>query len=173
MNSDVKTSQLNPNSDALATGELSEAIARYLDGEREYHADVLDLIRQLASGRLRPEDQTRIDEFHSRRHALLIERSDLLAIEARQNGSTAALSELVRLLPADRQRPLLAGIQSVRSLVIHTRLAAERLDRRLTMMHECLDEILTGQPPIRSSSYDRSGKLKSRPSNRSLLTRRG
>jgi hypothetical protein len=172
MNSDVKTIQLHPERDALAPGELGDAIARYLDGEREYHAEVLDLIRQLGAGRLRPEDQPRIDELNVRRSSLLNDRNSLLSVGAGRSGGLTTLGDLVRSLPVDRQPELLARIQEVRSLVIHTRIAAERLDRRLTMMHECLEEILTGRPPVRSTSYDGSGRLKSRPANRSLLTRR-
>jgi hypothetical protein len=153
-----------------ATRDMGDRLARYLTDEHAYHADLLQLLRQFGAGRLTADHQAQIDQLRNHREHLSRGRSDLLGSAPADGPST--LSELVQLCDSRSQRVLQTQIQSVRSLIIQTRIAAERLGRRFALMHDCLEEILTGKPPARSTSYDRAGRLTSSSSSRSLLTRR-
>lgn len=153
-----------------APHDVEDRLVRYLANEQAYHVDLLQLLRKLGAGRMTPALQTQIDELRCRREHLSRDRDELLRGAASHGSGT--LSELIQLCDGRSQPVLHAQVQSVRSLIIQTRLAAEQMGRRLTLMHDCLEEILTGKPPVKSMSYDRAGRLNSSPSSRSLLTRR-
>lgn len=162
----VATSSLGTSRTSHNVGEL---VLRYLADEQAYHVDLLQLLRQLGAGRFTAEHQEMIDDLRGRRERLSSERTALLN---RVPVDEATFSTLIECCEASQRPQLHAQVRSVRSFIIQTRLSAERLGRRLVMLQDCLEEIMTGKPPVKSASYDRAGRLKSSPSNRSLLTRR-
>ncbi len=155
------------------TGEL---LKRDLSEERGYHVDLLQVLRQLSAGALTPALQSAIAELHQRRQSitsLKVEILDRHAAERGRSGRDPTLSEIAYDFDATTQFDVQTQTQDVRRLIIQTRIAADRLGSRLSLMHQCLEEILTGKPSTKTTSYNREGRLQSLPSNRSLLTRRG
>lgn len=161
--------------DTVAQSPLSDLVLRYLSCERDYHLELLQLIRQLGGNGLSSQLQPHIEALSSRRDAVSVLREELLGAFQRETGRDdhAPISEIILSCSEAAQPELKSHAQQVRALVIQTRMATERIGRRLTLMHDCLEEVLTGNRPSKSTSYDRAGRLRSRSSSRSLLTRRG
>ncbi len=164
--------RIDKSADRSQVGDLA---LRYLSAERDYHLDLLQLLRQMSGAGLTPAMETQVDQLRVRRETVSTLRDDVLSAYQRQTGRADAnsLSEIILACGTDAQQELGSLTQEVRALVIQTRMATERLSRRLTLMHDCLEELLTGRTPSKSTSYDRAGRLRSRPSSRSLFTQRG
>jgi hypothetical protein len=158
-----------------AQSSLAEIVLRYLAAERDYHLDLLRLIRALSGNGLSTKINTQIDELRSRRNEVAALRDEVLTSYQRQaaRDDAGSLSDIILFCGADSRPQLHSHAQQVRALVIQTRIATERIGRRLSLMHDCLEEVLTGSPPSKSTGYDRAGRLRSRPSSRSLLMQRG
>lgn len=149
---------------------------RYLAEERGYHIDVLQLLRRLSAGAVTQMQQSDFAELQQRRSSIASLRSQLLARFQDRHGRQSAaptLSEIAAGLQGAQRQEALSQTAEVRRLIIQTRVVADRLGNRLSLMHQCLDEVLTGRPSAKTQSYNREGRLQSLPSNRSLLTRRG